>query len=105
MFGSVCTADVEGSTNRELFAAAQGDLPALLRENAAALSDGELSSLMETVGARLDDYAAGGCVLTDDKAPVELLGMRLIDSIISDELGYYKQIFREQGVRGLIGAF
>ena len=43
-------------------------------------------------------------ILTDDKAPVELLGMRVIDILIDGEIGYYKDIFREEGLSGLIEA-
>ena len=39
--------------------------------------------------------------MTDDKAPVELLGMRQIDSIIKDEVKYYKEIYKTQGLDGL----
>lgn len=35
--------------------------------------------------------------MTDDKAPVELLGMKVIDELIRDEVGYYKEIFQEGG--------
>ena len=47
-------------------------------------------------------YQGGGHILTDDQAPVELLGMRVIDSLIEDEIGYYKEIFQEQGISGLL---
>lgn len=40
--------------------------------------------------------------MTDDQAPVELLGMRALDQIIGDETDYYRQVFREKGIRGLI---
>ena len=34
-------------------------------------------------------------VMTDDKAPVELLGMKAIDELIQDEVAYYKNIYDE----------
>ncbi len=40
--------------------------------------------------------------MTDDKAPVELLGMKVIDQLIQDEIGYYKGIFEEEGIKGLL---
>jgi len=58
--------------------------------------------LMERVRRGLVPYTSGGMILTDDKAPVELLGMRVIDDIIQDELVYYKAQFREKGIRGLL---
>ena len=40
--------------------------------------------------------------MTDDKAPVELLGMRVIDQVIQEEVAYYKDIYQEKGIRGLL---
>ena len=48
--------------------------------------------------------ASKGRVLTDDKAPVELLSMRAIDQIIQTELVYYKEIFRHDGIKGILQA-
>ena len=31
--------------------------------------------------------------------------MRAIDALISDELGYYREIFKTEGIRGLLAAF
>ena len=33
----------------------------------------------------------------DDKAPVELLGMKVIDTLIADEVRYYKDIYEKGG--------
>ena len=48
---------------------------------------------MEDVSENLTEYKAGNLILTDDKAPVELLGMQVLDEIIADELAYYKGLF------------
>ena len=40
--------------------------------------------------------------MTDDKAPVELLGMKVIDQMIQDELGYYREIYKKEGIKGII---
>ena len=40
--------------------------------------------------------------MTDDKAPVELLGMRVIDEIIHAEVATYKEIYRTRGLQGLL---
>ena len=50
-------------------------------------------------------YDAGTNVMTDDKAPVELLGMKQIDLIIKNEVSYYKGIYNSQGISGLINSF
>ena len=40
--------------------------------------------------------------MTDDKAPVELLGMKVIDELISDEVSYYRSIFESGGIKALL---
>ena len=47
-------------------------------------------------------YRAGDHIMTDDKAPVELLGMQVIDEMIRDEVAYYKKIYDEKGLGGLL---
>ena len=48
-------------------------------------------------------FSCGECqILTDDQAPVELLGMQVIDELIKDEVQYYKDIYKERGIKGLM---
>ena len=103
VFPYVYTADVWGSTNRELFAA-ETDVFAQFREKIDALEREDLQGQMYSVAYRLEAYDSGGRLLTDDRAPVELLGMDVIDGLIQEELAYYKSILREGGLRGLIEA-
>ena len=101
VFPAIRVVPVAGDTNLALFAARdEATLDALLPK-AAALPDVVLSSLMRHVAARWQSPARGGEPLTDDKAPVELLGMRAIDGIIQEELRYYKEIYRREGFEGL----
>ena len=124
VFGSdaILTADVPQTTNRELFARrpasedfsgaggdkreAMRDYPGseLLAEAAARVSpDPDLSEMMKQVSSRLNTVGeVNGRVLTDDNAPVELLGMHAIDGIISREAGPYRRILRQEGIQGLI---
>lgn len=102
VFDQVYTVDVAGTTNRELFASGNPHMPETFEKGAAALRDEELAGLMGTVEQGLEKYERGELVLTDDKAPVELLGMRMIDDLIREEIGYYKELLREEGVGGLL---
>ena len=106
VFPEVYTVNVSGGTNRELFAS---ENPALLErwaENRALLADQpELQAMMARVEGGLERYEPGPYLMTDDQAPVELLGMQVIDDLIRDEVAYYKGIFRDQGLSGLIEAF
>ncbi len=102
VFDTVFTVDVAGSTNRELFASQSSRIEEILAENTKEIADPQLKAMMERVGQNLESCEKGDHILTDDKAPVELLGMRVIDGIIRDEIGYYKEIFKEQGLSGLL---
>lgn len=102
VFDTVYTVNVLGSTNRELFASQNGQIAEVLAENAKSLEDSELQAMMAHVADTLEPCEKGDLILTDDKAPVELLGMRVIDQIIQSEIGYYKAIFKEKGIAGLL---
>jgi hypothetical protein len=101
-FPYVYTVDCHGSTNRELFATEDGAALDRFRSRSAEL-EGEMFSMMSRVNDGISVYEAGDRVLTDDKAPVELLGMKVIDDLIQDELEYYKKQFKENGIAGIIG--
>lgn len=105
VFGQVYTVDVKGTTNRELFASDNADMLVNLEENRQELANGELFAMMERVVSGITNYEPGEYILTDDKAPVEVLGMQVIDELIKDEVAHYKAIYEEQGIKGLIDAF
>ena len=69
------------------------------------ISDGQLRRMMSEVSANLVRYQKGDYLLTDDQAPVELLGIQVIDSLIQDEVSYYKDIFQREGIQGLLNSF
>ena len=102
VFSEVTTVDVAGSTNRELFASDNPEMEELLAQRSDRLTDRQLAALMERVQEHLVPYQAGNYVMTDDQAPVELLGMQVIDDLIRDEVSYYRGIFEEEGIQGLL---
>lgn len=93
VFRHVYTADVPGNTNREVFCTNSDDPPAVFEASRAQLEQEDYAEIMDNVSADLVEYQAGDLILTDDKAPVELLGMQVLDEIIADELAYYKGLF------------
>ncbi|MCH5257632.1 MAG: fused MFS/spermidine synthase [Lachnospiraceae bacterium] len=102
VFNCVYTVDVPYTTNRELFASMNPDALAQFEEGRSRVTDPELKIMLANVSAGIEPYKKGTYILTDDKAPVELLGMRVIDDLIKGELAYYKKIFREEGISGLL---
>ena len=104
VFDSVYTVDVSGSTNRELFASMNPAVLEGLEECAEKLESEELQKMMRRAAAGMTAYEKGEYLLTDDKAAVELLGMQVIDELINSELGYYKEVFRRDGIKGLLNS-
>lgn len=104
VFNDVYTVDVTGSTNRELFASNSADMLNVMQSNVAKSEHRVLVERMLSVGERLAAYEAGPYRMTDDKAPVELLGMQVIDDLIKDEVRFYKDIYEREGIRGLLNS-
>lgn len=102
VFSSVYTADVLGSTNRELFASNNPDMMDVFETNLELEENEEIKSMMQKVSCGLSKYAPGNYLMTDDKAPVELLGMKAIDELIRDEVAYYEQIYKDGGWQALM---
>ena len=102
VFSEVYTVDVKYSTNRELFASNNKEVLARMAKNMEMEEQAELISMMGQVNVGLIPYAIGSYIMTDDKAPVELLGMKVIDELISDEVSYYRSIYESGGIKALL---
>ena len=102
VFSTIYTVDVARSTNRELFASNNPDMLAVLERNAALCEDGALRGMLGRITEGLRAYGPGPYLMTDDRAPVELLGMQVIDDLIRDEVAYYKGIYQRDGIQGVI---
>ena len=105
IFPAVRIVDVEGVTNRILFAAADDGTLNALRGRAELLDDDELSRLMIHVADNWKAPSLGENILTDDRAPVEMLGMKALDNIIQRHLQHYKDIYRREGLDGILNGF
>ena len=105
VFSEVYTVDVPHNTNRELFASNASGMIDRYLENVDLEKNKTLADLMVKVFNSINKYVPGDCVMTDDKAPVELLSMRAIDELVSEELAYYQDILHEEGIRGLMDRF
>lgn len=102
VFDAVYTADVPRTTNRELFAWNGTDTLETLSDGTAALTRTDLRQNLEDVAQRLTPYTAGDLLLTDDRAPVELLGIQVIDSLIQDEVAHYRELYEREGLHGVV---
>lgn len=105
IFPAVKIVDVERVTNRILFAADDEKIFDDLHARAEALDDENLSRLMIHVAENWTTPALGENTLTDDRAPVEMLSMRALDNIIQQHLQIYKEIYRREGLDGVLNSF
>ncbi len=105
IFPAVKIVDVERVTNRILFAADDEKIFDDLHACAEALDDENLSRLMIHVAENWTTPALGENILTDDRAPVEMLSMRALDNIIQQHLQTYKEIYRREGLDGVLNSF
>ena len=103
VFAYTYLADVPGNTNTEVFCTNAPGLPERFAASRAALTDGDYAAMMAEVAADLTVYTGGDCLLTDDRAPVEVLGMRVLDELIAGELDYYRENFSLQEILGMLG--
>lgn len=101
VFPNIYTAEVLGCTNRILYASFNPQMEENLTKAIDKETDADLFYMMSLAQVGMQKYNPGNLIMTDDKAPVELLGMKVIDELISDEVAYYKKIFNEEGIEGL----
>lgn len=101
VFHHVETADVTGNTNRILFAS-DGDMDENLKNHLAEMDEGSFKDMMRQVDQNLVTYEDGTHIMSDDRAPVEVLGMRAINDIIRDEVDCCKDIYKREGLQGLL---
>jgi len=114
VFKEVYTVDVENGTNRELFASDTPGMVQRLSKNTETLARAnnpgnvtpeqkkEFVTFQRMNAFHLQPYHKGNHILTDDRAPVEVLSMQALDGIIQSEVAGYKKVIKEKGIRGLL---
>ena len=98
VFPHIAYMDVDGMTNRELFASLAETPEGLLLKHRDKVSSSELRHLLYSLQPQLIAYeeASSPHILTDDKAPVEVLGMRMLDEILQNGMANAKKDLREE---------
>lgn len=100
VFSSVYTVKTN-TTSMELYASNDFDVKEQLENNILNIQDVELKRMMNIVLDRMNKFEKNNLVLTDDKAPVELLGMSVLDELIVNELNYYKKMIEGKSLKEL----
>ena len=102
VFPHVYNVRVSGGSNMELFASADAGALARFESRYPQLEDEGYRAIMQRVDEGLAPAGGGDYILTDDKAPVELLGMRVLDEIIGSELDAIRGQIAEDGIMSLL---
>ena len=102
VFDNVYSYDCQGSTNKEIFASDKDISSVVLKDGINNVKNKKLANLLTKLANNYDYYEGGNHIFTDDKAPVELLGMEAVDEIIKEEIGYYKDIIDKEGIGELL---
>lgn len=93
---------VKCNTNCEVYACNGFDLKESLTKSINLIDNTELKTMMTRVYSKMEFVEKNGYILTDDKAPVELLGMDVLDDMIFDELDYYRNLIKGKSIREVI---
>ena len=99
VFQTVYVAD--RGTNRIVFASNNPEIVNRFQKNYPK-NGHALTPILSSLAANLTPYEGGDLILTDDKAPVELLGMQVIDEMIMNELNYYKKLFKGMSIQEIL---
>ena len=105
IFPALRTVDASNATNLILLAAGDEKILEPLKTRAENISDEKLSRLMIHTADEWKIPVRGENILTDDRAPVEMLSMRALDALIQQHLQYYKEIYRREGLDGVLNSF
>lgn len=91
-----------GGGNIELFASSTIDCKEELYRRVYDIDDEKLRSRLIYTYNNLEKVENNGYILTDDKAPVELLGMKVLDDMITDQLEYYRNQLKGKSIIQII---
>ncbi len=95
---------VPNTTNTIVFSSDNNNCLEYYKDNAEHLNaDNQLRPLAERVYKNLNEVSDIKYVLTDDLAPVELLGQKVLNDIVEDSLQYFKQELSnsKNGIKGI----
>lgn len=92
---------VRAGDNLVLFASNDFDCKLRLEEKLDSIEDIRLRSFMSRVQRDCEAVEKSDYILTDDKAPVELLSMHALDEMVSEELDDMKKMIEGKGIKEL----
>lgn len=104
VFSKVYTCDLKTSTNELLFASNDSKMSENFNDNIGRMdSSNPLKKVAQYVTDNLKEVTDSKLIFTDEVAPVEVLGQKLLNDMVQDETSDLKEMinFKEKGFRGL----
>lgn len=105
VFEKVYTCGLKTSTNELLFASNDSDMHNNFNENISSMNTSDpLKNVFQFVNENLEEVTDSSLIFTDEVAPVDILGQKLLNTMVQDETSDLKEMinFKEKGFKGLL---
>ena len=102
VFDKTYTYKLGGSSNMIVFASSNSNFVNEFSDNLGDVENDALRSTLHLLLSGIEEHIDTGIRLYDTSADVEVKSMNAVDGIIMEELSYYRQIFKEKGLKGII---
>lgn len=102
VFDKTYTYKLGGSSNMIVFASSNSNFVNEFSDNLDDVENDALRSTLHLLLSGIEEHKDTGIRLYDTSADVEVKSMNAVDGIIMEELSYYRQIFKEKGIKGII---
>ena len=102
VFDNLYCLKTAGGSGAEVFATKNKEVNFIDRVKGVLVEDQELQNVFNKIKYNLTVYEDTGIRLYDDTADVEMRSIWALDELIQDELKYYREVLKEEGIRGLL---
>lgn len=100
----VYTCSVKDNYNTEVFASDDVNAKQNFIDNTSSMNLGILADTAEYTADNLKEVTKSKLVFTDEVAPVETLGEKVLDDIVNKEVVSFKQEIKGKGIKGIFDA-
>ena len=102
VFNNLYCLKTAGGSGAEVFATKNKEVNFVDQVKGVLVEDQELQNVFNKIKYNLTVYQDTGIRLYDDTADVEMRSIWALDELIQDELEYYREVLKEEGIRGLL---
>ena len=92
---------VGNASGLEVYASKNKEMPLVEKVQSVSVSDSELQKVFYKLGNNLKPYEDSGVRLYDETCDVEMRSMYTLDDMVQEELEYYRNVYKEKGIKGL----